>query len=63
MDESYVQPPMDFSMAEQSRADFMNGEVEDIQLQRESVLLKPSPDVQDEPWLDEEMDQLYKFKL
>jgi hypothetical protein len=53
MEESYVQPMMELSL---DAGDF----IEDIQLQRESILVKPSPDEPEEGWLDEEMDQLYE---
>lgn len=36
---------------------------DDIRLERESLLVKASPDVPEEDWIDNEMDQLYKFIL
>ena len=37
--------------------------LEDIQLQRESLLTKTSPDMEEAAWVDSEMDKLYRFSI
>jgi hypothetical protein len=54
LDESYFQPPMEMEVSMDV------GGLEDMPLQRESILTKPSPDQPEEGWLDAEMDNLLR---
>lgn len=56
VDETFVAQPVELSLVEQPRDEVG---YQDISLPRESVFLKPSPELEEEVWIDAEMDTLY----
>lgn len=64
VDESLVQQPLELSLMEYPREEFETAiGIHDITLPRESIFEKASPEVEEEDWVDVEMDELYKFVL